>query len=270
MSKIEIRNLTVEYTEKNKSFTALEDVSFSVEAGEFISVIGSSGCGKSTLLSILEGINAPTKGMILIDGTPINGTGLDRGVVFQHYSLFPWMTARKNVAFGVKQVRKNLPQSERLKIADEFLDKVGLEEFKNKYPSQLSGGMQQRVAIARALAMDTDILLMDEPFGAIDAKNRTILQELLLKLWEGDGTQDKKTVIFVTHDIDEAIWLSDRIVMMSSHPGRVNKEIPVPFERPRNRAELVQTKAYGKFRNELISLFYSDIASKIGGSEVVL
>ncbi len=184
--------------------------------------------------------------------------------------LFPWMTARKNVAFGVKQVRKNLPQSERLKIADEFLDKVGLEEFKNKYPSQLSGGMQQRVAIARALAMDTDILLMDEPFGAIDAKNRTILQELLLKLWEGDGTQDKKTVIFVTHDIDEAIWLSDRIVMMSSHPGRVNKEIPVPFERPRNRAELVQTKAYGKFRNELISLFYSDIASKIGGSEVVL
>ena len=270
MSKIEIRNLTVDYTEKNSRFTALENVSFSVESGEFVSIIGSSGCGKSTLLSILEGINSPTSGSVLIDGKPINGTGSDRGVVFQHYSLFPWMTARKNVAFGVKQVKKKLPQAERLKIADEFLDKVGLENFKNKYPSQLSGGMQQRVAIARALAMDTDILLMDEPFGAIDAKNRTILQELLLELWEGDGTQEKKTVIFITHDIDEAILLSDRIIMMSANPGRIFSEIPVGFERPRNRAELVRTPEYGKFRNELMSLFYSDIAEKIGGSEVVL
>jgi len=270
LSKIEIQNLTVDYTEKNKRFTALRDVSFSVEAGEFVSVIGSSGCGKSTLLSILEGINAPTQGSILIDGKPIHGTGTDRGVVFQHYSLFPWMTARKNVAFGIKQIKKNLPKVERLKIADEFLDKVGLAKFKDKYPLQLSGGMQQRVAIARALAMDTDILLMDEPFGAIDAKNRTVLQELLLELWEGDGTQAKKTVLFVTHDIDEAILLSDRIIMMSSDPGRVNKEISVPFARPRNRAELVQTREYGKFRNELLSLFYSDIANKIGGSEVVL
>ncbi len=234
MSKIEIHNLTVDYTEKNKSFTALKNVSFSVEAGEFVSVIGSSGCGKSTLLSILEGINAPTEGEILIDGKPIIGTGTDRGVVFQHYSLFPWMTARKNVAFGVKQVKKDLSKTERLQIADTFLDKVGLSDFKNKYPSQLSGGMQQRVAIARALAMDTDILLMDEPFGAIDAKNRTVLQELLLELWEGDGTQEKKTVVFVTHDIDEAILLSDRIVMMSAGPGHVYREIPVPFDRPRN------------------------------------
>ena len=130
--------------------------------------------------------------------------------------------------------------------------------------------MQQRVAIARALAMDTDILLMDEPFGAIDAKNRTILQELLLQLWEGDGTQPRKTVVFVTHDIDEAILLSDRIIMMSSHPGRVNQQISVPFDRPRNRAELVQTKEYNEFRNLLLSLFYSDIASRIGGEEVVL
>ena len=180
MSKIEIKNLTVDYTEKKNRFTALRDVSF------FVSIIGSSGCGKSTLLSILEGINFPTSGEILIDGEPIKGTGTDRGVVFQHYSLFPWMTARKNVAFGVKQVNKSASKAERLQIADEFLEKVGLENFKNKYPSQLSGGMQQRVAIARALAMDTDILLMDEPFGAIDAKNRTILQELLLELWEGN------------------------------------------------------------------------------------
>jgi len=270
MGKIDIENLTVDYTEKNKSFTALKEVSFSVEAGEFVSVIGSSGCGKSTLLSILEGINRPTSGVVKIDGKPIKGTGNDRGVVFQSYSLFPWMTARKNVAFGVKQVKPKASKAEVEEIADEFLDKVGLESFKDKYPSQLSGGMQQRVAIARALAMDTDILLMDEPFGAIDAKNRTILQELLLKLWEGDGTKERKTVVFITHDIDESILLSDRIVMMTSSPGRVYREIPVPFARPRNRAELVQTSEYGAFRNELLALFYGDIASKIGGSEVVL
>ena len=163
-----------------------------------------------------------------------------------------------------------MEKKERYKIADEFLAKVGLEAFKNKYPSQLSGGMQQRVAIARALAMDTDILLMDEPFGAIDAKNRTILQELLLKLWEGDGTKSRKTVVFVTHDIDEAILLADRIILMSTNPGRVNCEIPVPFERPRNRAALVQTVEYSAFRNKLLALFYGDIASKIGGDEVVL
>ncbi len=270
MSKIQINNLTVNYTEKKKSFTALKDVNFSIEAGEFVSVIGSSGCGKSTLLSILEGINTPTDGEILIDGEPIHGTGTDRGVVFQHYSLFPWMTARKNVAFGIKQVRKDVSRSERYRIADEYLEKVGLEQFGNKYPSQLSGGMQQRVAIARALAIDTDILLMDEPFGAIDAKNRTILQELLLDLWEGDGTTERKTVVFVTHDIDEAILLSDKIVMMTANPGRVYREIKVPFDRPRNRSELVQTKEYTRFRNTLLSMFYSDISTKIGGEEVVL
>ena len=212
MKKIEIRNLTVDYTEKNNRFTALKDISFSINEGEFVSVIGSSGCGKSTLLSVLEGLSSPTDGTVTIDGNRINGTGTDRGVVFQHYSLFPWMTARKNVAFGIKQVKKGISKSERLKIADEFMDKVGLEEFKHKYPSQLSGGMQQRVAIARALAMDTDILLMDEPFGAIDVKNRTLLQELLLKLWEGDGTQKKKTVVFVTHDVDEAIYLPTELL----------------------------------------------------------
>lgn len=270
MSKIEIKNLTVHYHEKNHCFTALKDVSFSIGAGEFVSIIGSSGCGKSTLLSILQGINQPSGGTVTIDGEPITGTGTDRGVVFQHYSLFPWMTARKNVAFGVKQAKKNLSKAERLKIADSFLSKVGLDDFKHKYPSQLSGGMQQRVAIARALAMDTEILLMDEPFGALDAKTRTSLQELLLELWEGDGTQERKTIVFVTHDIDEAILLSDRIIMMRPNPGEVYEEIVVPFSRPRRHDALVQEREYGVFRNRLLSLFYSDIASKIGGSEVVL
>lgn len=270
MSKIELQDVTLEYVDKNKRFTALQDVSFQIAAGEFVSILGSSGCGKSSLLSILEGLNFPTKGAAAIDGKPITGTGTDRSVVFQHYSLFPWMTAKHNVSFGIKQVKKNLSRQTREKIAEDFLNKVNLGDFKDKYPTQLSGGMQQRVAIARALAMDTDILLMDEPFGAIDAKTRTTLQELLLFLWEGDGSTEKKTVVFVTHDIDEAILLSDRIIMMSAGPGSVREEIPVTFPRPRNRAQLVQTADYGKFRNRLMSLFYDDIGQKIGGEEVVL
>ena len=245
---------------------ALRGLNLELKDGDFVTVIGGNGAGKSTMLNSVAGVFTVDSGKILIDGNPISGTGFDRGVVFQHYSLFPWMTARNNVAFGIKQAKKELKKDERLKIADKFLDKVGLEEFKGKYPKQLSGGMQQRVAIARALAMDTDILLMDEPFGAIDAKNRTILQELLLSLWE----ESKKTVVFVTHDIDEAIFLSDKIIMMSTRPGRVYKEIRVPFKRPRNRSEMIGLKEYSDFRNKLISLFYGDIVDKIGGSEVVL
>jgi NitT/TauT family transport system ATP-binding protein len=180
------------------------------------------------------------------------------------------MTTRKNIEFGIKQARHDVKRTERAKIADEFLAKVGLTGFGSKYPSQLSGGMQQRAAIARALAMDTEILLMDEPFSAIDAKNRVILQELLLKLWEGDGSEERKTVVFVTHDIDEAILLSDKIVVLTAHPGTVNEVVNVPFERPRKREELVKTDEYGSFRNKLLSLLYNDIAERIGGDEVVL
>jgi NitT/TauT family transport system ATP-binding protein len=269
MSKINIRNLYAEYGEKGKKFLALEGVSFFVDDGEFVSVIGSSGCGKSTLLSILQGLKAPTSGSVEIDGKPINGTGTDRGVVFQHYSLFPWMTASGNVAFGIKQSRKDLKRRQRYALAREFLDRVGLTGFYNKYPHQLSGGMQQRVAIARALAMNTDILLMDEPFGAIDAKNRTAMQELWLKLWEND----RKTVVFVTHDIDEAIFLSDKIILLTNNPGRVFKEIRVPFSRPRDYASLVSTIEYFNLRKELLSVFFHDVdevAKHIGGNEVVI
>ena len=269
-NKIEIKNLTVDYTECGKSFNALHDVSFGVGAGEFVSVIGASGCGKSTLLSVLEGLYQAAGGTVEIDGVPLHGTGKERGVVFQHYSLFPWMTTRNNIAFGIKQARHELSRKERFQIADEFLDKVGLGEFGRKYPLQLSGGMQQRAAIARALAMNTDILLMDEPFSAIDAKNRVILQELLLSLWEGDSSEKRKTVVFVTHDIDEAILLSDKIVVLTAHPGTVNDIVQVPFERPRNRAELVGTHEYGRFRNKLLSLLYQNVAERIGGEEVVL
>ena len=269
-NKIEIKNLTVNYIENKKSFNALNDVLFGVCSGEFVSVVGATGCGKSTPLSVLEGLYTPAGGTVQIDGKELHGTGTERGVVFQHYSLFPWMTTRKNIEFGIKQARHDVKRSERTRIADEFLHKVGLDGFGSKYPSQLSGGMQQRAAIARALAMDTEILLMDEPFSAIDAKNRVVLQELLLSLWEGDGKEERKTVVFVTHDIDEAILLSDKIVVLTAHPGTVNEIVQVPFERPRSRSALVGTEEYGRFRNRLLGLLYNDIRERIGGDEVVL
>lgn len=268
MSKITLQNVTVTYEDKNSRFTAIKGINTSIREGEFVSIIGPSGCGKSTLLSLFAGLSFPSDGSIMIDGEEIKGTGADRGVVFQHYSLFPWMTAKKNIVFGLKQVKKNAAKGEIEKIADEYLELVGLKDFRNKYPSQLSGGMQQRVAIARALAMNSGTLLMDEPFGAVDAKNRVILQELLLKLWE-NGSQ-RKTVIFVTHDIDEAILLSDRIIVMATHPGTVKKEIDIAFARPRDRASLVRTQEYADLRNKLVNLFYDDIIEKIGGAEVVL
>ncbi|MDD3306292.1 MAG: ABC transporter ATP-binding protein [Acetobacterium sp.] len=268
MSKIELKNVTLNYAERKSVFTALDDVSFSVKAGEFVSIIGASGCGKSSLLSLLEGLNFPTQGVITIDGQEITGTGEDRAVVFQHYSLFPWMTTRGNVIYGIKQVNKKLTNQELTAIADDYLEKVGLSGFENKYPLQLSGGMQQRAAIARALAMSPSILLMDEPFGAVDAKNRKILQELLLELWE--NSEEKKTVVFVTHDIDEAILLSDRIIMMTSNPGRIKKEIPIDFPRPRTGSHLLESKKYLNFRKELLATFFNDISEKIGGEEVAL
>jgi NitT/TauT family transport system ATP-binding protein len=254
-AKIEITDLSVSFEEQGGMFMALQNVTFSVREGEFVSVIGSSGCGKSTLLSVLEGLRKPSGGAVLISGKPISGPGPDRGVVFQQYSLFPWMTARNNVAFGIQHARRDLPRSSRLKLADEYLGKVGLSGAERRYPSRLSGGMQQRVAIARALAMDTDILLMDEPFGAVDAKNRALLQELLLELWFNE--KKKKTVVFITHDIDEAIFLSDRVIMLTESPGRVHLDIRVPFPRPRDRYGLLGSVGYLDFRRKLSAEFFN-------------
>lgn len=268
MSKICLQNVSLEYEEDNSRFCAIKDISMSINEGEFVSIIGPSGCGKSALLSLLTGLNFPTDGYILLDGKQIQGTGTERGVVFQHYSLFPWMTARKNLIFGLKQVYKKKSKKEIEEIADRYLELVGLGDFKNKYPSQLSGGMQQRVAIARAFAMNPGILLMDEPFGALDAKNRVVLQELLLNLW--DNGNERKTVILVTHDIDEAILLSDKIIVMTAGPGTIKKQIDVNFKRPRDRTSLIRSEEYMSLRNKLVSLFYDDLIEKIGGDEVVL
>lgn len=264
MSKIEIKNLSFSYEENGKESPILNDISLSIEEGEFICVLGPSGCGKSTLLSLLEGLNSSTEGSISIDGKEIKGPGTDRAVVFQHYSLFPWLNAKDNIIFGIKQGNKKYSRSQRSELADDYLKNVGLEDAGDKYPAQLSGGMQQRVAIARALAMESDILLMDEPFGAIDPKLRLELQELFSHLSKEKG----KTVVFVTHDIDEAILLADRIIVME--PGKIRAEIPVMIPHPRKRAELAGTKEYQDLHRKLISLFYERVAQEIGNEEVVL
>jgi NitT/TauT family transport system ATP-binding protein len=266
--KIEIADLSVSFEEQGEIFTALRNVTFSIGEGEFVSVIGSSGCGKSTLLGVLEGLRKPSGGIAFIDGRPITGTGTDRGVVFQQYSLFPWMTARGNVAFGIQHTRRELSRSSRLKLADEYLAKVGLSDIGRRYPTRLSGGMQQRVAIARALAMDTDILLMDEPFGAVDAKNRALLQELLLNLWYSE--KKKKTVVFITHDLDEAIFLSDRVIMFTESPGQVHRDVRVPFSRPRDRYDLLGSSAYTGFRRKLSAEFFQIRSGKTESDRAIL
>lgn len=256
MEKIKLDEISFSYQQQKNSILIINNVSLSVNAGEFVSIIGPSGCGKSTLLSLLAGLNFPTGGQILLDGKTVRGTGKERSVVFQHYSLFPWMTARKNIIFGLKQLEQQKTQKEMARIADEYLELVGLKDVGHKYPNQLSGGMQQRVAIARAFAMDSDILLMDEPFSAVDAKNRMALQELLLSLW--DNGQKKKTVVFVTHDVDEAILLSDRIIVMSMLKG-VRENIELDFTRPRNRAILARTNKYIDLRNMLVESLFEEL-----------
>ncbi|MGN0261736.1 MAG: ABC transporter ATP-binding protein [Eggerthellaceae bacterium] len=255
-SAIEIQGLTVVYRDRGKPFTALENVSFDVASGEFVSVIGASGCGKSTMLSVLEGLLEPTGGSVKIGGKQIDGPGLDRSVVFQQYSLFPWMTARGNVAFALEQAEKSLRRKQCLERADKILARVGLEGLEHRYPKELSGGQQQRVAIARALVVDAPILLMDEPFGAIDAKNRCLLQELLLELWEGESERERKTVVFITHDLEEAILLSDRIIMLRPNPGHVHAEFEVPFSRPRHRLDLLKNPEYTHFVSDLSEIFF--------------
>ncbi|MDR3364607.1 MAG: ABC transporter ATP-binding protein [Clostridiales Family XIII bacterium] len=226
------------------TLTALHDVSISVNEGEFVSVVGPSGCGKSTLLYILAGLYRNTSGKAYIHGHEIAGPSLDRGIIMQAYALFPWRTVQKNVEFGLEV--KGLKKKEREEVALEFIDLVGLRDFADRYPYELSGGMKQRIAIARALAYDPDVLLMDEPFAAVDEQTRTLLHEELLRIWE----KTHKTIIFVTHSIDEAIFLSDRVVVMTSSPGMVKDEIRVELERPRTN-EIKSTPLFGSYRNDI-------------------
>ena len=228
MARLTLERLTMRFrTRRGEVITALEDVSFEVKDQQFAVLVGTSGCGKSTILRLVAGLVPPSEGRVLVDGRPVSEPGADRGMVFQSYTLFPWLTVQRNVEFGPRL--RGVPTAARVEVARRYLAQVGLRGFERVYPKELSGGMMQRVAIARALANDPAVLLMDEPFGALDAQTRVLMGELLLRIWEDAA----KTVLFVTHDIEEALFLGDRVYVMTARPGRIREEIEVPLPRPR-------------------------------------
>jgi len=239
---LNVKNLDKIFRSARDETTALKDINFATHRREFLCVVGPSGCGKSTLVRILAGLEEQSAGDVLLEGKPVTGPGSDRGMVFQSYTLFPWLTVKKNVMFGLEVNDHGALESERQAL--QWLQLVGLERFKDAYPHQLSGGMKQRVAIVRALATQPRILLMDEPFGALDAQTRARMQVHLLEIWRKIDI----TIVFITHDLDEAIFLADRILVLSAHPGEVQELIEVPVPRPRNTAqcfspEFIATKA---------------------------
>jgi NitT/TauT family transport system ATP-binding protein len=228
--KLELKHISMVFTQRGQRFEALRDVSIDVDAGEFISIVGASGCGKTTLLRIADGLRAPTRGEVLVDGRPVSGPGPDRGFVFQQDALFPWRTVLDNVIFGLEVQGRKKSQSRAR--ADGLLRLVGLAGFEQHFPHELSGGMRQRANLARALTIDPDVLLMDEPFASLDAQTREIMQAELLRIWRSN----KKTVLFVTHQIDEAVFLADRVIVMTSRPGQVKAVLEVNIPRPRDLA----------------------------------
>ncbi|MEQ6434792.1 ABC transporter ATP-binding protein [Comamonas sp. w2-DMI] len=229
MNLLSIQGVSRTFTShKGTQTQALLPVDFEVRENDFVTILGPSGCGKSTMLRIVAGLDFPTTGQVLLDGQAIDGPGADRGMVFQSYTLFPWLTVAQNIRFGLRE--KGVPEAEQKERSDYFIAKVGLRGFENHFPKQLSGGMQQRTAIARALANDPRILLMDEPFGALDNQTRVVMQELLLGIWEAE----RKTVMFVTHDIDEAIFMANRVAVFSARPGRIKADIAVNLPHPRH------------------------------------
>ena len=244
-AKISIRNVSQIFTKDKSPFAVLDDYSMDIAKNEFVTIVGTSGCGKSTLLNIVGGLVYPTKGDVLIDNIPVDGPGRDRGFVFQSYSLFEWLTVEKNILFALKKSRMAL--AEKKNAVEEYIAEVGLRGFEKAYPKQLSGGMRQRVAIARALVYQPDVLLMDEPFGALDAQTRGMMQELLLNVWE----KHKTTVLFITHDVDEAIFLSDRVVVMSARPGKLKIETRIDIPRPRTY-EVTTTRDFIDIKRQLI------------------
>ena len=229
LNQLSIRGVSRTFTSaRGKATQALLPVDFEVRENDFVTILGPSGCGKSTMLRIVAGLDFPTTGQVVLDGQPVEGPGADRGMVFQSYTLFPWLTIEQNIRFGLRE--RGMGLAEQKDRSDYFISKVGLRGFEQHFPKQLSGGMQQRTAIARALANDPKILLMDEPFGALDNQTRVLMQELLLGIWEAE----RKTVMFVTHDIDEAIFMANRVAVFSARPGRIKTELAVDLPHPRH------------------------------------
>lgn len=240
MPRIEVKNINKQYASPDgQEVIALEDINLTIQDGEFVCIVGPSGCGKSTLLEIIAGLLEASKGEILLDGERVNGTSRDIGVVFQDASLFPWRIVERNITFGMEIA--GLPKETRKKQLNKYINLVNLNGFEQKYPSQLSGGMRQRVGIARTLAMEPKVILMDEPFSAVDHLTRCSLQEELIQIWE----REEKNILFVTHDINEAVFLANRIILLSPRPGRIQRiyDIPYPHKRNRNARELVDIAA---------------------------
>ncbi len=243
--------------------TTLRRVSLEVPEGTFLTLLGPSGSGKSTLLRLIAGLEAPSGGRLAWNGVTIDGPGIDRAVVFQNYALFPWFTVVDNVAQAVAKAHPQARRAERRERAREYLAKVGLGDAAGKYPFQLSGGMQQRAAIARALALEAPVLLMDEPFGALDPINRGKLQDLLLDVWQ--STSPRRTIVFVTHDVDEALYLGDRVAVLGASPGRLLAQVAVPFPRPRQRAQLFASAEFHARREEIAELLDADVLQGLSG-----
>ena len=255
---VEIRNLDVRFGFGASRVEAVSDVSIDVKPGEFVSILGPSGCGKSTLLNVVAGFVKHTGGSVLVDGKQVRGPGAERGMVFQQYSLFPWMTVRKNVEFGLKMQGRT--SHERGTAARTLLGLAGLLAFENHYPDQLSGGMKQRVGIVRALATSPQVLLMDEPFGALDAQTRVVMQQILTNMWQ----RFRLSVLFITHDIDESIFLSDKVYVMTARPGRIKAEIEVPLARPRV-AEMTTSNEFLLLKRQLHELIREESFKAMGG-----
>jgi NitT/TauT family transport system ATP-binding protein len=250
--KLRIEEVTLRFTPRTgNAVTALESISLDVENKEFSVIVGPSGCGKSSLLRLIAGLIRPSSGAIYLDNRQVLRPGKDRGMVFQSYTLFHWLTVRQNVEFGLRIA--NFGPIERAEIARKFLAEVGLEGFENAYPKELSGGMMQRVALARALANDPEVLLMDEPFGALDSQTRWLMQELLLRIWESSH----KTVLFITHDIDEAILLGDRVHVMTARPGRIKEIVPIDIARPRS-TEVLTSSRFATLKRHIMALVHEE------------
>lgn len=250
---IAVNNVTVSFKTPKGTYTAVKEISLTVQKGEIISLIGHSGCGKSTLMGTISGMVKPTTGEVIANGKKVEGPGPDRGIVFQNYSLLPWLTVYRNIYEAVDSALKNLSKGEKKELVEQTLKTVHLWDHKDKLPGHLSGGMKQRVAIARAFAINPTILLLDEPFGALDALTKSNMHVELLKLWNLDNRE--KTIVMVTHDIEEAIFLSDRVVVMNNGPEATIKEIvPVPLERPRNKKAIVHDPVYMETHDRLLNL----------------
>jgi NitT/TauT family transport system ATP-binding protein len=262
--KLMVRNVTLRFERRgHPPLVALDDVSIDVGDREFSVIVGPSGCGKSTLLLLVAGLLAPTAGRMQLGDRLIAAPGPERGMVFQSYTLFPWLTVRRNIEFGPRLLGR--PAAARADIARHYVSEVGLTGFEDAYPRQLSGGMRQRVALARALANDPEMLLMDEPFGALDSQTRWVMQQLLLRVWE----HTHKTVLFVTHDIDEAILLGDRVYVMTARPGRIKEEIAIPIVRPRT-VDVVTTPAFIALKRRILGLLQEEVQKSLGLHDIEL